>query len=209
MISFGHVLLSSLILGWGAAIPFGPINFEMMRRNLSFGFLFGMCFGSGVVCADLTYVTLLCMGMLSLLKHVELLRIVTMIGSFVLAWFAYQAFRAAPIMGTQPSKSTKPALQNWIEGYVFTLVNPYTILFWASVSSQLVSITEAKTTSMILASLGVVLGAFSWVCIFNGGLHFTRHKLTVFTAKLLNRIGGVILLGFAVYGLYNVYTQYT
>lgn len=207
MTTYWHVFLSSLLLGWGAAIPFGPINLEMMRRNLTFGWRFGMCFGSGVCSADLTYVALLCMGTLPLLNHTNLLQLVTVTGSLVLAWFGYKALRAAPATSLQISQLSKPAIRNWIEGYLLTLINPYTILFWASVSTQLALITAAHMDSMILASIGVVLGTFSWVCVFNGILHFTRHKLTPVTAKLLNRLGGVILVGFAVYGLYHAYTQ--
>ncbi len=30
-------LLFGLLLGWGAAIPIGPMNLEIIRRNLRYG----------------------------------------------------------------------------------------------------------------------------------------------------------------------------
>jgi threonine/homoserine/homoserine lactone efflux protein len=40
-----HLLLFGILLGMGAAIPIGPINLEIIRRNLRFGTSFGIATG--------------------------------------------------------------------------------------------------------------------------------------------------------------------
>lgn len=198
-----HILISCILFGWGAAIPFGPINLEMMRRNLTFGTRFGFGLGLGACSADLTYVVLLCVGALTLLNHPEVLRVIGIVGSLILAWFGYGALKAKPLTEGQSTKRPISVLRSWVEGYLLTLINPFTILFWASVSTQLITITQAQSNAVPLAALGVIIGTFSWICVFNGVLHLTRHKLNANIVRWLNIIGGVILLAFAAYGFYR------
>lgn len=197
-----HILITALLLGWGAAIPFGPINLEIMRRNLTYGTRFGIGLGLGASSADLTYVLLLSVGLLSLLKYPLVLQIVGILGAIILAWFGWTALKAAPKAMQNQGKKPQSVFKCWLEGYLLTLVNPFTILFWASVSAQLVSLTLGKTSAIWYASLGVILGTVSWIFVFNGILHLTRHKLTLVTEHRLNRIGGLILLLFAAYSAY-------
>lgn len=51
-------LLRGLTLGIGAAAPIGPVNVEMARRTLRFGFMAGAALGVGAVSVDVTYALL-------------------------------------------------------------------------------------------------------------------------------------------------------
>lgn len=197
-----HLFIYGLILGWGAAIPIGPINLEMMRRNLHYGTLYGIALGVGACSADVTYVVLLCLGALALLTHPMMLNIIGILGSLLLCWFGYKAFfLAAKEDKTKKIKQSK--IKNIIEGFILTLINPYTILFWGSVSSQLLLVTQGSTQWTVLAATGVIIGTFSWVLCFNVLLKFTRHKLSDNITHWLNRAGGLVLWGFAIFGFYQ------
>lgn len=88
-----HEIIFGLLLGWGAAIPIGPINLEVIRRNLQFGSRFGISFGLGACSADMTYFILLLAGALVLLQHELVLRIIGIIGALILLWFGISAIR--------------------------------------------------------------------------------------------------------------------
>lgn len=194
-----HLLLFGILLGFGAAIPIGPINLELIRRNLRFGTAYGIATGLGACFADLTYLVLLCLGTLTLLQHPMALRIIGMLGSFILAWFALQTFKMQAT--DKPHHLAKPSLLRYgTEGYMMTLVNPMTILFWGSVSSQISLHAINDSYAIILAGSGVLIGTISWVVSLNIFIHFTRHKLSNNAIKWLNYTGGVILLIFAVMG---------
>ena len=77
-----HLFILGLILGWGAAIPIGPINLEIIRRHLSFGMIFGIAYGLGACIADLCYLILLMSGALILLQHPLVLKIIGIIEVF-------------------------------------------------------------------------------------------------------------------------------
>lgn len=195
-----HLLLLGILLGMGAAIPIGPVNLEIIRRNLRFGTAYGIVTGLGACTADITYLVLLCLGALALLQYPEVLRAFGLIGSLILIWFAVGAFRAKATETVD--KSSLPSLFRYgVEGYAITIINPYTILFWASVSSQISLDALSDSNAIALAGAGVVIGTVGWVLFLNGLIHFTRHKLTANAVKWLNYTGGVILLGFAISGI--------
>ena len=198
------LFFTALLLGWGAAIPFGPINLEIMRRNISYGTRFGLALGIGACLADMTFVFLLSLGALMILSHGFILKIVGIVGACILAWFGYQSFRAQPFSAsTQQGIQPKSPLYSIGEGYVLTLINPFTLLFWASVSSQLLSLTQTQAQSIWLAVWGVCLGTLSWIVVFNGILHVTRHRFSLSLMRYLNIVGGCMLFGFAAYALYR------
>lgn len=200
-----NLLFTGILLGMGAAIPIGPVNLEIIRRNLRFGTSYGVMTGLGACSADITYLVLLCLGALALLQYPTVLHVFGLIGSFVLIWFAMNAFRSQSVEKKENTKS--PSLTRYgIEGYLITMINPYTILFWASISSQISLSALTDTNALLLTGLGVVVGTVSWVLALNGLIHFTRHKLTPTTIKWLNYTGGIILLGFAFSGIYKIIT---
>lgn len=201
-----HLLVFGLLLGWGAAIPVGPINLEIIRRNLRFGTLIGLALGLGACSADLTYLMLLSIGALKILAHPQILKVISILGSLILAWFGWGALRLKSAE-TSGNNSDLPmvgsAWRNYIEGYCLTLINPYTILFWSSISTTIAVTTRGVQYATLYAGLGVLIGTVSWICGLNLLLHFTRHRLSARSIQILNIIGGIILLGFAIAGLWH------
>lgn len=200
-----HQLLFGLLLGWGAAIPLGPINLEIIRRNLRLGTLYGISLGLGACLADITYLVLLSLGTLVIFTHPLTLKIVGILGSLILAWFGISALRMkASNPHNHLSAKSYPAWAHTLEGYILTLLNPMTILFWASVSAQVAISAQQTTYAVIYAGIGVFCGTLSWILVFNMLLHYTRHRLSPAVVQSLNYLGGLILLAYAVHGLWRV-----
>lgn len=199
-----HQILIGLLFGLGAAIPIGPMNLEIIRRNLRFGTPAGLSFGFGVCFADLTYIILLSSGALIILTHHTILQIVSIIGSVILAWFGYSALRLKASESAESQKVIyKPLWQQSLQGYLMTLFSPFTILFWTSVSAQIAAISHQGIATAINVGIGVLIGVISWMCGLNLVLHHTRHRLSQRTMQWLNYIGGIILIGFAILGLWR------
>lgn len=201
-----HQLIFGLLLGWGAAIPLGPMNLEMIRRNLHFGTIYGVALGAGACSADLTYLFLLALGALTILTHHLILQVVGFVGSCILLWFGYSALKleTIPLNNALDQKlNAKAPSHHLMEGYVLTLLNPFTILFWASVSTQIAIMAKSTIYAIWYAGLGVLLGTLSWIIVLNSGLHFTRHRLSPPVMQWINRIGGLMLISFALLGFWR------
>jgi L-lysine exporter family protein LysE/ArgO len=198
-----HLIFVGLLLGLGAAIPIGPINLEIIRRNLRFGTSAGLCLGLGACCADVTYLALLSLGVLQLLNHPLVLKLTGIVGSCILGWFGYQALRlkARHVSDTAPhAEKIKSNKRHFLDGYFLTLINPFTILFWSSISAT-IAVIATSHLSVFYTGFGVLFGAFSWDMSLNFFLHFTRHRLPKSAVQKINAAGGLILICFAVAGL--------
>lgn len=198
-----HAIFIGLLLGWAAAIPIGPINLEVIRRNLRFGSRFGVNFGLGACSADMTYFILLLTGALMILQHKLVLRIVGIIGALILLWFGIAALRLKPVSVVADDEVTKKdpkASHHYLQAYVMTLLNPMTIVFWASVSTQIAALAYHGAASAIYVGVGVLLGTVSWILALNTVLHVIRHRISAKVMHYFNIFGGVILIGFAIFG---------
>ena len=203
-----HDLLYGLILGWGVAIPIGPMNIEIMRRNIRFGTRYGVAFSSGACSADLTYLILLSLGALPFLRYPMVFNVISILGAIVLAWFAWGTFKLKPHhadLAVNPEILKRFVGKDFAQGYLMTLTSPFTILFWASVSSQVTWLSKDHPHAWLFAGTGVLLGTFSWAFGFNAVLHHTKHKISDRWMNALNRLGGVMLLGFAIVGVARVF----
>lgn len=199
-----HLLIVGLLLGWGAAIPIGPMNLEIIRRNLRGNTACGLSFGFGACSADLLYLVFLAFGTITVITHPTLLKIIGIIGSCILVWFGVTAIRmhSKEQIDRKPLKA-QSVFRHYIDGLLLTLVNPITILFWSSVSVQVAALSQAHTLSVFWLGLGVIVGTLSWASGLNLFLHLTRHRLSAIIMHRLNLIGGVILIGFAAFGFYH------
>jgi L-lysine exporter family protein LysE/ArgO len=197
-----------LLLGWGAAIPIGPMNLEIIRRNLYYGTWYGVALGIGACSADITYIILLALGAVTILHHVIALKVIGITGSLILAWFGYSALKLQSnklkndIIPLNNS-SNKPLWRHTLDGYILTLINPYTILFWSSISTQIALMSQGTHYTIVYASFGVLIATLSWIISLNTVLNFTKHRLSQKTMQLLNYLGGIVLLGFAALGLWH------
>lgn len=194
-----HIFIVCLLLGIGAAAPVGPINIEIIRRNIHLGLVQGIIFGAGACLADLTYLILLTLGILSFLQYPTLLDIVGIVGSLIIAWFGISIFRSNNRF-TDAKVKDKMLVLHLGDGYVLTLFNPYTILFWASVSAQIANIGGSHG-ALIYGGAGVLVGTFGWVLFLNILMHYSKRLMSEKITKWINIIGGCLLIAIAILGL--------
>ena len=76
-------ILIGLLFGYSAAILIGPINVEMLRRNVRNGTGAGLCFGLGAGFANIIYLILLSMSAISILNH-PILCVISLLGALAL-----------------------------------------------------------------------------------------------------------------------------
>lgn len=207
-----------LALGFGAAIPIGPVNVEIIRRGLAGGFAPAFSLGLGAASADTVYVTLLMAGLgqaagwpplqagLSLFAAVFL----GLLGSRGLrgAWATWRR-QARPSWAVlkspanvrpalepgaaQPVSRVQVGLRNYLTGLAMTLFNPYTIGFWLSVSG----VASGRGSGGWSIAVGVIVATVSWVIGLSSALHVGRIFSTPATLALVDALGGAVMLGFA------------
>lgn len=201
-----HDVLYGLFLGYGAAVPIGPMNLELIRRNLNLGTKAGLAFGLGACLVDFTMIVLVGVGAMVLLEDQAILRVVGVIGALILFWFGCQALCSRPSTKAEAGNSLKKSYLRHIgDSYVLTLLNPYTLIFWSSVGSQAALLMSKSAYAFWWIAPSVLVATISWVVGLNTVLKFTRHKISARVMRGFNIVGGLILIGFGGYGLWHVF----
>ena len=203
-----HVILTLLIgiaIGLSAAAPIGPVNFEIIRRNLTLGLKAGIGFGLGACTADLCYLIVVCVGLVQYINNLHFHKIISLIGALVLLFFGYQCLKKSSFTQSNdtPKPKSQPTAYHFLQGFIMTLSSPYAIIFWASLSAQLVHLHLQQITShLTTAGIGVLCGTMAWAIGFNFLINKIQRQLQPNTMRLINRIGGCILCVFALFCLF-------
>jgi len=192
-----------ILLGFGAAVPIGAVNIEMAKRNLISGTKAGLALGFGACSVDLLYLILLFQGVILFLKQPLFLGVLGCIGSLVLFYFSYKAFTAPSELVADSLQAKVSLTRNWFDGFIMTATNPYTIIFWGSISAQVGVMQNHSNGDIYYLAIGLLIGIISWILFFNAVLHHTRKKISASCQHYLNIGGGFILLMIAFISLYN------
>lgn len=193
-------ILKGLALGLMLSISVGPVIFSILKQSINNGHKGGFAFIIGVAASDITLVLLsnLFTGLFE-----DLLEYKTAIGLggsiLLIALGIYVVFFkkiAVNEAGLQIIKMRKrDYLRIFLSGYFMNTLNPSVIGFWLLTSTSLLvetynyRIVVFSTCLILVASLDVVK------VMLAGRI---RQKLTPHNIHIINRISGLILIGFGV-----------
>lgn len=194
----GWFALKAVGVGIAVAAPVGPMSLLCMQRTLRQGRTQGLAVGAGIAAADFSYAALGAFGLTALssvlLAGAQALRIA---GALVLLYFAARIIFARP--ETAPRTNTGGAAWRGLaSAYLLTLANPPTILFFAGLFTTIAPLTAPAHAGVFAA--GVFTGSLLWWIALTAVVAGTASKLTPSVLRLINRLSGLALLGFAGYG---------
>jgi threonine/homoserine/homoserine lactone efflux protein len=221
------VFVRGLALGLAIAAPVGPIGVLCIRRTLAEGRLAGLVSGLGAATADAIYGFIAAFGLTFisslLISYQDAIRLV---GGLFLLYLGVRTLRApvadpsgsdsaqtgsdTPQMATQPAAAqptaTEPIggglLGNYVSTLALTLTNPMTILSFAAVFAGLgVGVGSGDYASAAILVLGVFLGSALWWLALSGAVSLLRRRVTPRGLRWVNRVSGLIILGFGVAAL--------
>ncbi|MCC8463953.1 LysE family translocator [Photorhabdus bodei] len=197
MVGVISTLGTFFILGLGAAAPVGPINIEIMRRHLNISCLHAVIFGLGACFADIIYLLLLGFGILQLFSNTIFMPIFGFLGALMVIWFGITSF-----INKKNEENiniiSKPYHRQFFDGVLLTLLNPYNVIFWLSVSAQLNNITSGKY-SLAIGAAGTIIGVIVWVAFINTVIFFSRKIFSHRVIKFINYTSGIILIMLGIY----------
>jgi L-lysine exporter family protein LysE/ArgO len=192
--------LEGFLLGLGAAVPLGPINVLIMSNALRH-YGAAVALGSGAMSADITYLLLILLGLFHFMENPSIKLIMAVAGSAFLLYLAWLIFkgRNEPI---HLQKIEKPRLlSNWLKGYTLTLLNPYTVIFWLSVSAYI----AAKNLDPLFTVLGLLSAILCWITLMPLAIHKTKHLFSQRIVTLFSVTSAAILAFFALGMLWNTF----
>lgn len=188
--------IEGFLLGVGAALPLGPINILIMNNALK-SYKAGVTLGLGAMSADILYLSLILAGMIGFINNPYILSIIGILGSIFLLYLAYATYknRAKTLEGQTKKIQIKNLIKTYTQGFILTLFNPMTIIFWFSIAGYGVN----RNLNMGFTIFGMISAITLWITIMPYLIHRSKHKISQRVSKYLNIISSLILFGFAIF----------
>ncbi len=189
-------LIEGFFLGIGAAIPIGPINILIINEAL-ISYKNAVFIGAGAMSADLTYLSLILLGLLNKIqKSHNILVFMGIMGSIFLIYLSYGIFKTRNILPeiSNSQAHQKGIVNSYFKGYSLTLLNPYTIGFWLSVTTYVAT----NGLNPIFTVLGLIFAITLWITIMPFAVHKSKNIIAAKAFKLINIISSLVLLFFGV-----------
>ncbi len=206
--------LRGLALGFAIAAPVGPIGVLCIRRTLADGRLVGFVTGLGAATADAFYGGVAAFGVSAISLFLSGARLwIHLIGAAFIAWLGARAMlaRSGASGGPDIASDTETPTNTWrgwrlglawLTTLGLTLTNPATILSFAAVFAGVGLVNASAPVAIASATVaGVFLGSTLWWLILSFSVSLARSRLTANAMRWVNRVSGIMLLGFAAYAL--------
>jgi threonine/homoserine/homoserine lactone efflux protein len=198
-------LLKGIIFGISIAAPVGPIGILCIRRTLSAGMCSGFVSGLGAATADAIYGSIAAFG-LTLISNILIQQrfYIHTIGSLFLLYLGWKTFWTAPsIKSTNVAR--KGILACYASTFFLTITNPMTIISFTAVFAGLgAGNVKGDYFGTTLLVTGVFTGSMLWWLLLGSGISAFRNKFNIQSMKWINRLSGIIIIGFALFNFYKM-----
>lgn len=196
-----EALLKGITLGLLLSIAVGPVLFSVIKHSINVGHRGGLAFVAGVSASDFT-LALLSNVFSALFETISSHKqVIGITGSVFLAivgiyfiFFKKVRFNEQGRPLDAPFKKSD-YVKMVLSGFFMNTLNPSVFLFWLTASTTFINHTIQERIILFLTCLLLVLSAdIAKVLLANK----IRNKLTPHNIHLINRINGIILVGFSI-----------
>lgn len=200
------LFFKGLMLGFSIAAPVGPIGILCIRRTLTEGRVSGMVSGLGAASADAFYGFIAGFGLTAISDLlVEQQRWLALIGGLYLCYLGFKTFRTKPA-ALNIDVEVQGLWASYLSTLGLTLTNPVTILSFVAIFSGLGLVSnDGSYTSAILLVCGVFVGSAIWWLSLSGLISLFQEKFNSQAMLWINRVAGVILLGYCIAALISAF----
>jgi threonine/homoserine/homoserine lactone efflux protein len=193
-------LLKGIALGLMLSISVGPVIFSIIKQSINNGHKGGFAFIAGVSASDITIVVISNLFTQIFDDLLEYKNAIGVGGSALLIGLGIYItfFKKIKVneAGLQVINiETHQYVKIFFSGYFMNILNPSVFGFWLLTSTSLVSQTQEYRLIVYLTCL-IIVAAFDFLKVMLAGR--IRQKLTPHNIHIINRISGMILIGFGI-----------
>ncbi|WP_137790186.1 LysE family translocator [Bacillus sp. E(2018)] len=191
-----------VLLGLSLAAPIGPVNAAQMDRGIKYGFWQAWMVGLGATIADALYMIMVYMGLVSYINTPFIKTFLWLFGSFVLLYTGIETFKKATAKKTSTQQDyTVHNSRSFMAGFLMSLTNPLTILFWLGIYGSILAETATKYSieSLLLYSAAIFSGILIWDFTMAIVSSSFRKLLADRILEWISKLSGLSLIGFGFY----------
>ncbi|MBT0612810.1 LysE family transporter [Campylobacter hyointestinalis] len=192
--------IQGLLLGFGAAVPVGPVNILIMSYSLK-RYALGVGVGLGAMSVDIFYMLLMSFGVLKFLNQPIFLNLLSIFGFLFLLYIAYLTYKSADSLIIEDLNLKENSFWScYTKGVLLNLVNPYIIGFWISVSSFV-----ASSSNALMSLSGLIISIGLWILGLPLVVSKSKRFISQTTAKIFAYASALLMVVFAFILIYNTF----
>jgi L-lysine exporter family protein LysE/ArgO len=194
--------LSSFLLGLSLAAPVGPITAAQLDKGMRYGFMHAWVFGLGSFVADVLYMMLIFFGVVHFLEAPIVKTFLWCFGFFVLLYTGIEIlWNARATNLSTRSRHDKTLWSSSFSGFLMSLSNPLTLLFWIGIYGSVLAQTADQygTSQMLMSSLAMFGGILMWDILMAFMGSSARRFLTPGLFFIISCCSALFMIGFACY----------
>lgn len=202
---YAPLVVQGLLLGWSVAWPPGPINAEMIRRGLAYGFGRAVVVGLGASTADFLWAIAVALGAGAIADLPGVRPALGAISFALLLFLAWTFLVGARESWRRHRRGDPPPPPGRLDtthggfwlGLTMALSSPWNIAFWLAVIGQQAGGVLTIDRSLVLAG-AVVAAAVAWSLVLCTGVQLGARFATPAWEIGTRAATGVLMLVFAV-----------
>lgn len=188
------VFLIGIAIGFGMAVPIGPIGIIFIRKALAEGIKRALVVALGAATADFMYGAIAAFGLTVIEDLIQSQMIpIRLIGGLILFYLGYKTYKSHPELLQNAPKNSN-SLTTYISTVFLTLTNPATIIGFLGIFATLGLGKGLAPLTASQLSIGIFAGSFLWFLTLSYFVRLFRKKLNEEGLWWVNKISGVLII---------------
>lgn len=196
-----NIYISYILLGLSLAAPIVPVNAAQINIGIRYGFLQAWLVGLGAMAADALFMVMIYFGAAHLLDISFVKSFLWTFGCFVLIYTGIESMKHAGKINAHDRKQQVTGSKSFLNGFILTLSNPLSILFWLGIYGSILAKTAETydTGHLLLYSSGIFLGLLLWDIFMAAAASSFNKFMNERVLKFISQFAGLVLIGFGIY----------
>lgn len=202
------IFFSYVFLGLTLAAPIGPVNAAQLDKGIKNGFLHAWLVGLGAMIADIIYMLGVYLGVVQFLEIPIVKTFLWSFGFFVLIYTGIESINSAGRIETHTRNRNESAFKSFTSGFLLSISNPLTILFWLGIFGSILAKTASQYDQIHLFtySFAIIIGLLIWDVTMALIASSFRRLLSGKILAGISIFSGISLIGFGIYFGYEAVT---
>jgi threonine/homoserine/homoserine lactone efflux protein len=190
-----------MIMGMLLAMPFGPVNLLGIQRAVERGFFGGIAAGLGIMLGDGLIALGAAMGVNAISGAIRQYRTaIQIIGGVALLGAGIKLYVTKAVI-VKDTPAQQASLKDYVwdipQTFFLTITNPGAVLALIAIFGGVSSFVEVESYVDALTMVAAIMGgSFLYWFLVSQFIAAIRHRLDVVRLGQINRIAGLILIGF-------------
>jgi len=201
-----EAVLSGLVLGFALVFSVGPVIFTILKLRINYGFISALYFVLGVWISDLIWIIIanffggLLNELINLKKELGIFGSIFLVGLGIFYLF-FKKYHSKEDIDKGIKINSTTHIKLFITGFLINTLNPAVIALWLAAAAKSLSNTWNERLVVFSLCLSINIVADIFKIKLAGKL---RETLTEKNISIINKISGLLFIGFGIALLLSV-----